>query len=226
MSAPGAQGLSPLILAEYENGTWLLSVHRLGSPGPDWPSILPEVNQQGRNKAWSSPRHLTPQRVFRLWFAHLVPHRAVTGRQERGSAWGSNGPRREFHLFRFVGNRHPFSKPQSPLFERGLLLLGLGGHPGGAQTASGWSPRSPPTPQLTLASLTPLHMATANARLKTPSEGQPASWGRWDSTTGHPGGQPGQDRTKEGGQKNRANERTTGVGGRREARRLGFKRHA
>lgn len=128
--------------------------------------------------------------------------------------------------FLLLGKRHPFSKPQSPLFERGLLLLGLGGHPGGAQTARGWSPRSPPTPQLTLASLIPLHLATANARLKTPSEGQPASWGSWDSTTGHPGGQPGQDRTKVGGQKKRANERTTGVGGRREARRLGFKCHA
>lgn len=113
MSAPGAQGLSPLILAEYENGTWLLSVHRLGSPGPDWPSILPEVNQQGRNKAWSSPLHLTPQRVFRLWFAHLVPHRAVTGRQERGSAWGSNGPRREFHLFCFWARDIP-SQSLSP----------------------------------------------------------------------------------------------------------------
>lgn len=61
----------------------------------------------------------------------------------------------------------PSQSLRSPLFETGLLLLVLRGHLGGAQTPTPKSPAHPGPPH-------PLHMATANTRLKTPKEGRPA----------------------------------------------------
>lgn len=85
-----------------------------------------------------------------------------------------------------------------------------------------------PTPQLPLASLTPLHMATTNARLKTPSKGQASQLGQLGLNHQSVIQEVSQGKTglKWEGRKTEQMRGPRGYGGRQEARHLGFKCHA